>query len=139
MNKKSKNTIEINGRQIGAGNPIYLIAEMSANHHGDLETARQIVHAAKDARADAIKVQTYTADLLTLDCDNQYFTIQDTAWAGQKLYDLYKKASMPWDWHLELKELATSLGLDFFSTPTHPTGVDFFRGFGSSCLQSPFF
>ena len=86
--------------------PCYLIAEMSANHAGDLSRALEIVHAAKEAGADCIKTQTYTADTLTIDCDNAYFSIQEGPWRGRTLYDLYQEAHTPWDWLARIKEEA---------------------------------
>ena len=106
-------------------NSVYVIAEMSANHNGSLETAKEIVRAIKETGADCVKVQTYTADTITMDCRNEYFTLQGGTWDGQNLYDLYKNAYMPWEWQAELKKEAEELGLDFFSTPFDPTSVDF--------------
>ncbi|MEY8392196.1 pseudaminic acid synthase [Lachnospiraceae bacterium] len=108
----------------------YIIAEMSANHAGSLNRAKQIIRAAKDAGADCIKIQTYTPDTLTIDCDNQYFQIGDGTWKGENLYQLYKKAYTPWEWHEELKAEADSLGIDFFSTPYDKTSVDFLEQIG---------
>jgi N-acetylneuraminate synthase len=95
-----------------------------------LERALEWVRAAKEAGADAIKLQTYTADTLTLPCDNRYFRIQGTPWAGRTLHDLYKEACTPWEWHPRLKEAAEREGLDFFSTPFDPTAVDFLEKLG---------
>ena len=106
-------------------NSVYVIAEMSANHNGSLETAKEIVHAIKETGADCVKVQTYTADTITMDCRNDYFMLNGGTWNGQNLYDLYKTAYMPWEWQGELKKEAEALGLDFFSTPFDPTSVDF--------------
>lgn len=106
-------------------NSVYVIAEMSANHNGSLETAKEIVRAIKETGADCVKVQTYTADTITMDCKNEYFTLQGGTWDGLNLYDLYKNAYMPWEWQAELKKEAEELGLDFFSTPFDPTSVDF--------------
>jgi N-acetylneuraminate synthase len=117
--------IEINGRRIGAGMPTYIVAEMSANHNQDYEQAVRIVEAAKEAGADAIKLQTYTPDTLTIRCDNEYFKIKGTLWDGRTLYDLYGEAYTPWDWQPRLKEVANSLGLDLFSSPFDATAVDF--------------
>ncbi len=118
-------TIIVNGRQIGPGFPTYIIAEMSANHQQSFAQAVKILEAAKDAGADAVKLQTYTPDTLTIDCDQPYFRIQGTLWEGRTLYDLYGEAYTPWEWHPKLKEVATSLGLDLFSTPFDETAVDF--------------
>lgn len=114
----------INQRPIGVDAPTYLIAELSANHHQDLEEALRLVRAAKDAGADAVKLQTYTPDTLTLDCQNEHFQIgQGTIWEGRTLYDLYQEAYTPWEWHRPLQAEAQRLGLDFFSTPFDPTAV----------------
>ena len=119
-------TIAINGRSIGEGHPCYVIAEMSANHGGDFDNAVKIVRAAHQAGADAIKLQTYTADTITLDCDNPHFQIkQGTIWDGQVLHDLYEQAYTPWEWQPKLKEIADELDLDFFSSPFDSTAVDF--------------
>lgn len=108
-------------------NHVYIIAEMSANHCGDKELAKKIIKAAKEAGADAVKVQTYTADTLTINCDNDIFQIKDknSLWTGENLYSLYQKAYTPWDWQKELKAYADSVGIDFFSTPFDYTAVDF--------------
>lgn len=123
--------IVINGRQIGGGAPVYIVAEMSANHHQDFEQAVGLIRAAKDAGADAIKLQTYTPDTLTIDCNNEYFQVgQGTIWAGRKLYELYGEAYTPWQWQPKLKEVARELGLDLFSTPFDETAVDFLEEMG---------
>lgn len=119
-------SIKINGRTIGPGQPTYVIAEMSANHNQNLDEAIRLVRIAKEIGADAIKLQTYTADTITLDCRNEHFQIdQGTIWDGRNLHDLYKEAYTPWDWQPRLFEEARSLGLDCFSTPFDPTSVDF--------------
>lgn len=117
--------MQINGRKIGDGQPVYIIAEMSANHGGKIENAKKIIRAAKDAGADCIKLQTYTADTITMDCNNEYFTLSDGTWKGENLYHLYQRAYTPWEWHKELKEEAEKLNIDFFSTPFDATAVDF--------------
>ena len=118
--------IEISSKRIGSGYPTYIIAEMSANHNQDFDQAVKIIEAAKEAGADAIKLQTYTPDTLTIDCDNEYFCIgKGTIWEGRNLYDLYGEAYTPWDWQPRLKEMAVDLGLDLFSTPFDHTAVDF--------------
>jgi N-acetylneuraminate synthase len=122
--------IEINGRSIGADLPVYVVAEMSANHNGEFEEAVRIVEAAKQAGADAIKLQTYTPDTITLDCDNDYFRVKGTIWEGKNLYELYGEAYTPWDWQPKLKEVAGRVGLDFFSTPIDVTAVDFLEDLG---------
>ena len=116
----------INGRQIGPGHPVYVIAEMSANHNGDYDQAVALVHAAKEAGADAVKLQTYTPDTMTLDSDAPIFGIgPGTLWAGRNLYDLYGEAMTPWEWQPRLKVVADEIGLDLFSSPFDATAVDF--------------
>ena len=124
--------IEINGRKIGDGYPAYIIAEMSGNHAGSIERAKEIIRAAKEAGADCVKIQTYTPDTITIDCNNEYFHIEDGTWEGENLYSLYGKAFTPWEWHKELKEEAEKAGIDFFSTPFDNTSVDFLEGLGFS-------
>ena len=104
---------------------VYAIAEMSANHAGKLENALEIVRAAKQAGADCLKIQTYTADTMTLNCNNKYFKISGGLWDGYTLYDLYQEASTPWEWHKPIKDECEKLGLDFLSTPFDQTSVDF--------------
>ncbi len=108
----------------------YIIAEMSANHAGSLENAKEIISAAKEAGADCIKLQTYTADTMTIDCNNKYFYIDNGTWKGENLYSLYKKAYTPWEWQPGLKELADKIGIDIFSTPFDKTSVDFLEETG---------
>jgi len=120
------NKIFIAGQEISNNSPVFIIAELSANHGGKIEIAKETIKAAAQTGADAIKLQTYTADTITLDCDNEYFQIkQDTLWDGQTLYSLYQDAYMPWEWQAELKEYAESLGLICFSSPFDKTAVDF--------------
>lgn len=121
-------TLVINGRLVGPGYPCYIIAEMSANHGHDIEEAKRLFDAAKDAGADAIKLQTYTPDTLTIDSHAEPFMIKDSIWKGRNLYELYGEAYTPWEWHAELSEYALSLGLDFFSTPFDNTAVDLLMG-----------
>ena len=123
-------TIKIKDRLIGEGQSAYIIAEMSANHAGDFNRAVEIMHAAKESGADCIKIQTYTADTITLDCHNEYFTLNGGTWNGENLHDLYKKAYTPWEWQGRLKEEADKMGIDFFSTPFDPTAVDFLESIG---------
>ncbi len=121
-----KKEFMIGNSKIGGKQPVYIIAEMSANHNQDFQQAVRIVHAAKAAGANAIKIQTYTPDTITMNCDNEYFqTGKGTIWEGQILYDLYKEAYTPWEWQPQLKEIANSVGLDFFSSPFDHTAVDF--------------
>lgn len=122
--------MRIGNREIGKGYPAYLIAEMSANHAGSIERAKEIIHSAKEAGADCIKIQTYTPDTITIDCDNEYFRISEGTWNGGSLYQLYGKAYTPWEWQKELKEEAESVGIDFFSTPFDNTSVDFLEDIG---------
>lgn len=116
--------IRIAGRRIASDAPPYVIAEMSANHNGRLETALRIVEEAKKAGADAVKLQTYRPDTITLDCDNEEFQIHGGLWDGRTLYELYQEAHMPWDWHKPLFEHARKLGITIFSSPFDPTAVD---------------
>jgi N-acetylneuraminate synthase len=117
-------SINIAGRRIAADAPPYIIAELSANHNGRLETALKIIEEAKKAGADAIKLQTYTADTITLDCDSEEFQIHGGLWDGKTLYQLYKEAHMPWEWHSILFEHARKLGITIFSSPFDTTAVD---------------
>ncbi|WP_035289868.1 pseudaminic acid synthase [Clostridium sp. KNHs214] len=117
--------ISINGRLIGGNQPCYIIAEMSANHAGNYERAVEIVKAAKVSGADCIKIQTYTPDTMTIDCNNEYFSIKDGTWKGENLYKLYEKAYTPWEWQEGLKKEAEKIGIDFLSTPFDKTSVDF--------------
>ena len=131
MNQKEVNTqIQIKGRAVGEGAPAYIIAEMSANHAGSLERAKEIIHAAKESGADCIKIQTYTPDTLTIDCHNKYFQVENGTWEGENLYSLYGKAYTPWDWQPLLKEEADKVGIDFLSTPFDKTSVDFLEEMG---------
>lgn len=118
-------TIKIKNRIIGEGYPTYIIAEMSANHAGSIKNAKEIIRKAKECGADCVKIQTYTPDTLTIDCDNEYFRIDQGTWKGENLYSLYGKAFTPWEWQAELMAEAESCGLDFFSTPFDKTSVDF--------------
>jgi pseudaminic acid synthase len=107
-------------------NKIFIVAELSANHNHDINIALKTIKAAKESGADAIKLQTYTADTMTIDCDNEYFKInQGTLWDGMTLYELYKQAYTPWEWHRELFDYAHDIGIEIFSTPFDKTAVDF--------------
>ncbi len=118
--------MKIDGRQIGENEPAYIVAEMSGNHNGDMNRALSIVEVAAKVGADAIKLQIYTADTITLDCDNEYFQTQKgSLWEGRTLHDLYKEAYTPWEWHEPLMKRAKELGLTCFSTPFDFTAVDF--------------
>ncbi len=125
-------TIRIGGQDIGPGHPVYIIAEMSANHGGRFERAAAIVEAAAEAGANAIKLQTYTADTLTIDCRTPLFRLQGTLWEGRYLYDLYQEAAMPWEWQPRLRDLARERGLELFSTPFDETAVNFLEA-----MQAP--
>jgi len=128
--KKANNimtsTVTIGKRKIGPGNPVWIIAELSANHNQDFDEAVRLIRAAKEAGADAVKLQTYTQDTITIDCHNEYFRIgKGTIWEGRTLYDLYKEAHTPWEWQPRLKEIAGDLGMELFSSPFDKTAVDF--------------
>lgn len=123
--------ITIGNRKVGKGYPVYIIAEMSANHQNDFEIAKKIVYAAKEAGADAIKLQTFTADVHTLDSAKTYFQVGGgTLWDGSTIYNLYKKCEMPWEWQPKLKDLADDIGIDLFSAAVDPTSVAFLEDMG---------
>ncbi|BBG65035.1 N-acetylneuraminate synthase [Hydrogenimonas sp.] len=114
----------------------FIIAELSANHGGKIEIAKESIKAAKEAGADAVKLQTYTADTLTLDSDKEDFIIEGgTLWDGKKLYDLYKEAYLPWEWHEELFTYAREIGIDIFSSPFDKSAVDFLERFNPSAYK----
>lgn len=118
--------LSIGGRAIGPGEPVYVVAELSANHNQDFEEAIKLVHAAHEAGADAVKLQTYAPDSLTANCDNEYFRIgKGTIWEGRTLYKLYGEAFTPWEWQPRLKQVAEDLGLQLFSSPFDFRAVDF--------------
>lgn len=118
--------MKINQHEIGPGRPVYIIAEMSANHGQNFDEAVRLLYAMKEAGADAVKFQTYTPDTLTIDCDRPEFQIgTGTLWAGKNLYQLYGEAYTPWEWQPKLKELSDQIGLDCFSTPFDDSAVDF--------------
>ena len=116
-------------------NEVYFIAEMSANHGGSLETALEIVRQAAKAGADCLKIQTYTADSITIDCDNEYFKIHGTLWDGYKLYDLYQDAGTPYEWQGRIKEECERCGIDFLSTPFDNAAVDFLESLGCEAYK----
>lgn len=120
-----KKEIYIDKRLINEESPAYIIAEMSANHLMDFDRAKKIIYELKDSGVDAVKLQTYTADTITIDCDNEEFRIHGGLWDGETLYSLYQKAYTPWEWQAELVEYANSLGLVCFSSPFDLTAVDF--------------
>lgn len=117
-----------------AGEP-YFIAEMSANHGGSLDQALAIVDAAAGAGADCLKIQTYTADTLTLDCDNEWFRVKGGLWDGRTLHDLYSEGSFPWEWHEAVRDRCLERGIDFLSTPFDETAVDFLDSLGVAAFK----
>ncbi|WP_299900413.1 pseudaminic acid synthase [uncultured Aquimarina sp.] len=122
--------MKIGNKTIGGNNPCFIIAELSANHNGDFEVAVETIKAAKRTGADAIKLQTYTPDTLTIDCDNEHFRIEGgTLWDGKTLYELYGEAYTPWEWHQKLFQVAEEEGLICFSSPFDHTAVDFLEKF----------
>lgn len=116
--------IHIAGRAIAASEAPYVIAEMSANHNGKLENALRLIEAAKKAGADAVKLQTYRPDTITMDCDTEEFCIRGGLWDGRTLFELYQEAHMPWEWHADLFEHARKIGITIFSSPFDKTAVD---------------
>jgi N-acetylneuraminate synthase len=119
------------GRRIGSGSPVYVIAEVSANHNQSFDVAEQIVRAAKHAGADAVKLQTYTPDTMTIACDREEFRVRGgTIWDGRNLHDLYAEAYTPWEWQPRLKQVAEALGMPLFSTAFDATAVDFLEKMG---------
>ena len=120
------NCIMISNRKIGSNESTFIIAELSANHLQNFDLAVDTIKAMKESGADAVKIQTYTPDTITIDSDNEYFQIkQDSLWDGKTLYQLYKEAYAPWEWQPKLKEIAEESGLVFFSSPFDKTSVDF--------------
>ena len=117
-------SITLSGQRIAVNAPPYVIAEMSANHNGNIETAFRLIEAAKQAGADAVKMQTYRPDTITLNCDSDDFRIQGGLWDGRTLYDLYQEAHTPWEWHAPLFAHARKLGITIFSSPFDNTAVD---------------
>lgn len=128
--------IDVDGHRIGAGHPVFVVAELSGNHNGSYERAVELLRAAKNAGADAVKLQTYTPDTLTIDHDGPLFRIPDGGpWGGRTLHDLYGEAQMPWEWQPRLLAQARALGLTLFSTPFDATAVDFLEETGMPAFK----
>jgi N-acetylneuraminate synthase len=127
--------MKIAERQISDTAPPYVIAELSANHNGRLEAALQLIEIAKSAGADAVKIQTYRPDTITLNSDREDFFISEGKWAGQTLYQLYESAYTPWEWHAELFQHARSLGITLFSSPFDRTAVDLLEDLGAPAYK----
>jgi pseudaminic acid synthase len=130
-----RNLIEIAGRKIGQGFSPYVIAELSANHNGSLDAALSIIQHAKHAGADAVKLQTYKPDTITLDSDGVEFRVKGGVWDGRTLYDLYTEAHMPWDWHKPLFDHARQLGITIFSSPFDSTAIDLLEDLGTPAYK----
>ncbi|SCX40710.1 N-acetylneuraminate synthase [Pseudomonas sp. NFACC32-1] len=130
-----KPVISVAGRKIGVDYPPYVIAELSANHNGVFETARNIIESAKKNGADAVKLQTYTADTITLNSSAPEFQIKGGLWGGKSLYELYLEAQMPWEWHAPLFEYAKKLDITIFSSPFDNTAVDLLETLGAPAYK----
>lgn len=127
--------LEIDGVKIGAGNPPYVIAEISANHNGQLENALNLIDMASRCGANAVKLQSYTPDTITLDCDHEDFIIRGGLWDGRRLYDLYKEAFLPWEWHKPLFEHASKVGISIFSSVFDNSSVDFLENLNTPAYK----
>ena len=128
-------TLEIAGRKIGKDYPPYIIAEISANHNGNIDKALKLIEIAKNSGADAVKIQTYTPDTMTLDVDKEDFKIKGGLWDGRTLYDLYQEAHTPWDWHKKLFDFAKEVGITLFSSPFDESAVDFLDDLGAPAFK----
>lgn len=130
------NNIIINGKTIGDGHPTYIVAEMSANHLQNLDRAKQIIFAAKKSGADAIKLQSYRPDTITIDCNGEEFmATKGSLWEGKNLYQLYEQAYMPWEWHEELFEYARNIGITIFSSPFDNSSIELLERLGAPAYK----
>ena len=128
--------MKIGNHDVGLNHPTFIVAELSANHNQDINIAMRLIREAKIAGADAIKMQTYTPDTITLNCDNEHFKIKGThLWDNQTLYQLYQKAYTPWEWFPQLQKETLSLGMEFFSSPFDTTAVDFLESLNVPCYK----
>ena len=126
---------KIGTRAIGPSEPPFILAEISGNHNGSLDRALELVDAAAAAGADGVKLQTYTADTITIDYDGPGFVLEDGLWKGRRLYELYQEAHTPWEWHQALFDRAKKAGITIFSSPFDPTAVDFLNGLGAPAFK----
>ena len=129
--------IEIAGRKIGVGHPPYIVCELSANHNGSLERALKLIEEAAATGADAIKIQTYTPDAMTINCDDAQFMIKGGLWDGYKLYELYAQAFTPYEWHPAMFAKARDVGVTLFSTPFDEAGVDLLATLNAPAYKIP--
>lgn len=130
-----KQEFKIGNKMVGQGQPCFCVAEISGNHNGDFERAKEIIYAAKEAGADAIKLQTYTADSITLDCHNRYFTVGEGLWKGMNMHQLYTEACTPYEWQPKLMELANSLGMECFSSPFDLEAIDYMEEWNMPAIK----